>query len=107
MAVSRNIEHNLDREQTDFELHVSSAGLDQPIRHINQFAKNVGRSFKVQPLEGEKFEAELVKMADDNLVFKQRIQRRDEEKKKKVWVEEFIELPYDQIKEAKIVISFK
>ena len=46
-------------------------------------------------------------MADDNLVFKQRIQRRDEEKKKKVWVEEFIELPYDQIKEAKIVISFK
>jgi hypothetical protein len=40
-------------------------------------------------------------------VFKQRLQVRDEVKKKKVWVEEFIELPYDQIKEAKIVISFK
>jgi hypothetical protein len=46
-------------------------------------------------------------MSDDNLVFKQRLQVRDEVKKKKVWVEEFIELPYDQIKEAKIVISFK
>ena len=34
--VSRNIEHNLDREEEDFELHVSSAGLDKPFRHINQ-----------------------------------------------------------------------
>ncbi len=107
MSVSRNIEHNLDREQTDFELHVSSAGLDKPVRHINQFAKNVGRSFKVQPETGAQFEAELIKMSDNNLVFKQRLQVRDEVKKKKVWVEEFIELPYDQIKEAKIVISFK
>ena len=69
--------------------------------------ENVGRSFKVLPEVGEQFEAELIKMADDNLVFKQRIQVRDEVKKKKVWVEEFIELPYNQIKEAKIVISFK
>lgn len=107
VSVSRNIEHNLDREQADFELHVSSAGLDKPIRHINQFAKNVGRSFKVQPEAGEPFEAELMKMNDDILVFKQRHQVRDELKKKKVWVEDFIELPYNQIKEAKIVISFK
>ena len=107
VSVSRNIEHNLDREQADFELHVSSAGLDKPIRHINQFAKNVGRSFKVQPESGEQFEAELMKMNEDILVFKQRHQVRDEVKKKKVWVEDFIELPYHQIKEAKIVISFK
>ena len=107
VSVSRNIEHNLDREKADFELHVSSAGLDKPIRHINQFAKNVGRSFKVQPQTEEAFEGELVKMADENLVFKVRTQKRDEVKKKKIWVEEIIELPYNQIKEAKIVISFK
>jgi ribosome maturation factor RimP len=97
VSVSRNIEHNLDREQADFELHVSSAGLDKPIRHINQFAKNVGRSFKVQAESGAQFEAELMKMNDDLLVFKQRHQVRDEVKKKKVWVEDFIELPYNQI----------
>ncbi len=107
VSVSRNIEHNLDREKADFELHVSSAGLDKPIRHINQFAKNVGRSFKVQSLQGDNFEAELVKMADDNLIFKKREQKREENKKKKVWVEEIIELPFNQVKDAKIVISFK
>mmetsp|Transcript_31008 Transcript_31008/g.41115 ORF Transcript_31008/g.41115 Transcript_31008/m.41115 type:complete len:82 (+) Transcript_31008:45-290(+) len=29
IRVSRNVEHNLDREEQDFELHVSSAGLDK------------------------------------------------------------------------------
>jgi len=41
VSVSRNVEHNLDREKADFELHVSSAGLDKPFRHINQYIKNV------------------------------------------------------------------
>ena len=43
VSISRNIEHNLDRETEDFELHVSSAGLDKPFRHINQYKKNIGR----------------------------------------------------------------
>jgi hypothetical protein len=46
-------------------------------------------------------------MADDTLVFKQRFQKKLEDHKRKVWVEEVKELTFDQIKEAKIVISFK
>jgi hypothetical protein len=74
-------------------------------------ANTLGVNFLVLLLEGGgelpiRFLANTLKIYD-TLVFKQRIQRRDEEKKKKVWVEEFIELPYNQIKEAKIVISFK
>jgi ribosome maturation factor RimP len=32
MSVSRNVEHNLDREDEDFEIEVTSAGLDKPLR---------------------------------------------------------------------------
>lgn len=39
VSVSRNIEHNLDRESQDFELHVTSAGLDQPFRVLDQYKK--------------------------------------------------------------------
>ena len=42
VSVSRNIEHNLDREEQDFELSVSSAGLDKPFRVLQQYTKNVG-----------------------------------------------------------------
>ena len=42
VSISRNIEHNLDRDSEDFELVVSSAGLDKPLRHINQYKKHIG-----------------------------------------------------------------
>ena len=40
VSVSRNIEHNLDREKQDFELKVSSPGLDQPFMVHEQYLKN-------------------------------------------------------------------
>src|SRR5690554_3134367 len=47
VSVSRNIEHNLDREKQDFELQVSSAGLDKPFRVLKQYYKNIGNEVKV------------------------------------------------------------
>jgi ribosome maturation factor RimP len=107
VSVSRNIEHNLDREKQDFELHVSSAGLDKPIRHVNQYSKNVGRSFKVVMNDGEKYEGELMKLTDSGIVIKQISLQKSVEKRRKIQVEEILELPFTEIKESKIVISFK
>jgi ribosome maturation factor RimP len=107
MSVSRNIEHNLDREKEDFELHVSSAGLDKPLRHLNQYAKNIGRTLAVVCLDGKKTEGELVKVSDEGIVLRLMSKQLDEKKKKKILVEEILEFPFSQIKEAKIVISFK
>jgi len=62
MSVSRNIEHNLDREIEDFSLEVSSAGLDQPFRVLKQYKKNIGKTVKVLTLEhGKKIEGVLRK----------------------------------------------
>jgi ribosome maturation factor RimP len=107
VSVSRNIEHNLDREKQDFELHVSSAGLDKPIRHVNQYSKNVGRSFKVVMNDGEKYEGELMKLTETGIVIKQISLQKSVEKRRKIQVEEILELPFTEIKESKIVISFK
>ena len=54
VSVSRNVEHNLDRDEQDFELHVSSAGLDKPLRHINQYIKNIGRRVEIATRDGRK-----------------------------------------------------
>ena len=53
MSVSRNIEHNLDREKEDFELSVSSPGLDQPFVVPQQYLKNIGR--KISAITKEKY----------------------------------------------------
>ena len=43
VALSRYIESNLDRETEDFELMVSSAGIDEGLILDKQYIKNVGR----------------------------------------------------------------
>lgn len=107
MSVSRNIEHNLDREVQDFELHVSSAGLDRPLRVLPQFIKNIGRTVKVVKLDGTKMEA-VLKGADENQMLLETTSKvQIEGKKKKEVVVEQVSLPFSSIKETKIVISFK
>ena len=107
ISVSRNIEHNLDREKEDFELHVSSAGLDKPLRHVNQYAKNIGRTLTILSKDGKIQEGELVKVVENGIVLKSSIKKLDELKKKKVLIDQITEFSFGDIKEAKIVITFK
>ena len=107
VSISRNIEHNLDREEEDFELHVSSAGLDKPFRHINQYKKNIGRMVKVKPLDSSKIEGLLSIVDEKGIVIIHSEKKRVEGKKKKEIVEEEFRFDFDKIKETKIVISFK
>jgi ribosome maturation factor RimP len=107
VSVSRNVEHNLDRDEEDFELHVSSAGLDKPLRHINQYIKNIGRRVEIVRKDGEKLEGEIIKITDDTMIIKDQVSKQLENKKKKVLVEEVTEVHFSDVKESKIVISFK
>lgn len=107
MSVSRNIEHNLDRESEDFELHVSSAGLDKPFRVLAQYIKNIGREVKLVTNDGKKHEGLLTAAtAEDVTLEKSRMEKIEGKKKKELIVEQLV-FPMTQIKETKIVISFK
>ncbi|MFN5787085.1 MAG: ribosome assembly cofactor RimP [Flavobacteriia bacterium] len=107
MSVSRNVEHNLDREAEDFELQVSSAGLDKPFRVPAQYVKNVGRTVKVVLQNGKKIEGELKAVSEKDVVVENSRKEKIEGKKKKELIVEQHVLPMEQIKETKIVISFK
>ena len=107
VSVSRNVEHNLDREKDDFELHVSSAGLDKPLRHINQYIKNIGRKVQIVLKSGDKVEGEILQVMDEKLILESIIMKKLDPKKRKEMVKEYHELQLNEIKEAKIVVSFK
>ncbi len=107
VSVSRNIEHNLDREAEDFELHVSSAGLDKPLRVLAQYQKNIGRTVDVKLQNGEKLEGELKAVDEQTITVETSRKEKVEGKKKKELVVEAYVLPFADIKETKIVISFK
>lgn len=107
ISVSRNIEHNLDREKEDFSLEVSSAGIDQPFRVLKQYKKNIGKEVKVLTFEhGKKLEGVLKSADEEKIVLEVKEKKRLEGRKKKVWITEEIPLNYNEIKETKLIISF-
>lgn len=107
MSVSRNIEHNLDREEVDFELHVSSAGLDKPLRVHAQYVKNIGRGLDVKLKNKEKTTGTLVAVSEQGIVLERSEKQQIEGKKKKELVVITESIAFSDINEARIVITFK
>ncbi|WP_430405137.1 ribosome assembly cofactor RimP [Fluviicola sp.] len=107
MSVSRNIEHNLDREDADFELSVSSAGLDKPLRVHAQYVKNIGRDLDVKLKTKEKVTGTLISVDEVGFVLQHEEKQAIEGKKKKELVVIENKIAFSDINEAKIVISFK
>jgi ribosome maturation factor RimP len=107
IRVSRNVEHNLDRDEQDFELHVSSAGLDKGLRVFAQYKKNIGRDVRVKRKEDGKIEGTLIDATEEQIVIQNSRKERIEGKKKKQTIVEDHIIPMSNVLETKIVISFK
>src|SRR6476661_6258672 len=57
--IARHLRSELGEAADDFEITVSSPGLDNPFRHMNQYKKNVGKSVEVLTAEGNKIEGKI------------------------------------------------
>lgn len=106
VSFSRQIESNLDREEEDFSLKVSSPGLTKSFRVFRQYVKNIGRMVKVVTAEGEEFEGLLLKASEKEIELEMRSMERLEKKKKKVEVVENVTLAMDKIKDTKLKLVF-
>lgn len=113
VALSKEVEGNLDREVEDFELQVSSAGLDMPFKVKEQYQKNIGRTVKVLTMDGHKHEGLLTSANDEELEIQYEEKVRIEGRKKKELVTQVEKYFFEhedsnkKIKETKIIISFK
>ena len=105
-GLSRFIEKNLDRNEEDYELQVSSPGLDMPFLGMEQYYKNEGRRIEVMDSEGRKYSGILKNVSSGGFELETEVKAG---KKGKVKPEELIELSfnYDQVKSAKEIVTFK
>ncbi len=101
VEVSRLVEGSLDRETEDFELHVSSAGIDQPLRIPRQFRKNINRDLEIELEEKKIIKGTLTAAGDSGITIKPY-----PSKKKKDPVIESMEIAYNEIIKAVIIIKF-
>jgi ribosome maturation factor RimP len=99
IELSRAIESQLDRDEEDFALDVSSPGADQPLKLTRQYRKNVGRDLEVVTIDGERAEGTLEDASDEGIVL-----RTPGTKKK---APETLRFAYRDIKSAKVAIRFQ
>lgn len=105
IAVSRKIEHNLDRDEEDFSLEVSSAGVSQPLQLERQYRKNLGRKLQVTT-NNEKIEATLTEANHNGITLNWKAREPKPVGKGKRTVKKEAVLTYDEIVDAKVMITF-
>ena len=107
IAVSRFIENALNRDAEDFELEVSSPGLENPLKLPVQLQKNMGRWLDVVMKDGLKITGKLLFAGDEMMKLESEVYEKDGKGRKKIKVLKEAELRFEDIKAAKINISLK
>ncbi|KAB1160724.1 ribosome assembly cofactor RimP [Tenacibaculum aiptasiae] len=105
VRISRKIEHNLDREEEDFSLEVTTPDISHPLMVKRQYRKNVNRILKVKTAT-EEFEGTLTEVTDENITLHWKAREPKPIGKGKHTVEKTVTLQYEDIKEAKVKIIF-
>ncbi|NPA68011.1 MAG: ribosome assembly cofactor RimP [Chlorobi bacterium] len=108
IKLSKKIEEKLDREKEDFELVVSSAGLDKPFKVFKQYEKNKGKQIKILTKDGKKIKGTIISAENPNIEIQPETKKTKNKKsnKTKPETEKNINLNINEIKEAKVVITF-
>ena len=107
VGVHRAIEKHFDREVEDYELSVSSAGVGEPLKVRRQYSKNVGREVSIKLPGGHTTEGTLTAVSDSGITVQNKVKEEVPGKKGKKWVDKTHEIPFEEITEAIINISFK
>ena len=98
IELSRAIEGQLNRDEEDFELNVSSAGADQPLKLLRQYRKNMGRDVEVVYLDGEKVEGELTAAEEEHFTLRTHGTKKT--------APQDITIAYRDVKSTRVAIQF-
>lgn len=101
-AIHRHIENGLDRDIEDFELQVSSPGLDLPFSVIEQYLKNEGKKVEVVDNDGTKYTGKLKNVTPGGFELETEIKIKGKAPELKD-----ISFNFEQVKSTRIILIIK
>jgi len=103
----RKLEETAFFPEGDFSLEVSSAGLDEPLKSLRQYKKNIGRPVEVQLQDGTQKEGRLTEVYEEGIVLEVATGKLSngklQSKKKEISLQTYL---FNNIKSTKIQIVF-
>ena len=106
VAVSRAVEAGMNRDEEDFELEVSSPGLTQPFKVLEQYLKNCGRQVDVVKRDGQKINGLLQKSDNEGIILEVTTKIREAGQKRPKTVTQLVTLKHNDIKATKLALIF-
>jgi ribosome maturation factor RimP len=106
IRVSRGVENNLDREEEDFSLEVTTPDVAQPIKVNRQYIKNIDRTLTVRLKDNTKIEGILKKVASESIDLEWTAREPKPVGKGKITVVKTTTVSFKDIAEAKVKIIF-
>ncbi len=104
--LSRFIESRLDRDVEDYELQVSSPGLDMPFLVVEQYYKNEGKEIEVLSDDGKKYKGILKNVTSGGFELETSVKEKNSSRSKATVIKD-ISFNYEQVKSAKEIVTFK
>jgi ribosome maturation factor RimP len=101
-SIHRHIEKSLDRDKEDFELQVSSPGLDVPFAVIEQYYKNEGKKVEVLDIDGSKFTGILKNVNKGGFELETDLKIKGKAKELKD-----LSFNFDKVKSTRIILTIK
>lgn len=101
-SIHRHIEKSLDRDKEDFELQVSSPGLDMPFAVIEQYIKNEGKKVEVLDIDGSKSTGILKNVNKGGFELETEVKIKGKAKELKD-----LSFNFDKVKSTRIILTIK
>ena len=99
-SLYRSIEENAWYPDGNFSLEVSSPGLEEPLKMLRQYTKNIGRNVAVVLNDNSKEEGKLLQANEELIQLEYTVGKN----KKAVTLVK--DIPFDQIKQTTVQIAF-
>jgi ribosome maturation factor RimP len=107
IEINNIIVEKFDRENEDYSLTVTSAGLDQPFKVLRQYLKYIGKEVEIVLRSGGKMKAVLEKADNESIEISAEKSVKVEGKKKREKILERTTLKLTDVKSTRPVINFK
>ncbi len=106
IRISREIEHNLDREEEDFSLEVTSPDVANPLKVKRQYVKNINRILDLKLKDNKTVQGLLKSVVDDEIELEWKTREPKQLGKGKITVVKNEVIQFEDILEAKVKITF-
>lgn len=101
-SIHRHIEKNLDRDVLDYELQVSSPGLDMPFSVIEQYHKNEGKKVEVTDTDGARYTGTLKNVTPGGFELEAEVKVKGKTRELKE-----LSFNFEQIKTSRVILTIK